>query len=125
MEQILAHLVGDYILQTDRMAMQKTKSWLWACIHAFVYTLPFLFITRSPLALFAMFWTHAVIDHYRLARYVIAAKNALTDWDSRAEFFSSSTGYSTQAPVWMTTWLFIIADNTLHLLINYAAIRWL
>jgi hypothetical protein len=27
MGQLLAHLVGDYILQTDRMATKKTSSW--------------------------------------------------------------------------------------------------
>ena len=42
-EQLLAHLVGDYVLQTDHMAVRKTKSFAVACWHAFVYSIPFFF----------------------------------------------------------------------------------
>jgi|SRR5579883_2370416 len=124
MEQILAHLVGDYILQTDKMATLKTRSLLWALIHAAVYTLPFLLLTRSIPALLVICLTHTVIDHYRLAKYVVAAKNGATDWAGRARF-ATATGYADETPAWMAVWLFIIADNTMHLLINYGAIRWL
>jgi hypothetical protein len=124
MEQILAHLVGDYILQTDKMATLKTKSILWAVIHAAAYTLPFLLLTRHPLALIVIFGTHAIIDRYRLPKYVVAAKNAVTDWSRRAQF-ATATGYAETTPAWMAVWLLIIADNTMHLLINYGALRWM
>jgi len=130
-EQILAHLVGDYILQTDAMATRKTKQSLWALAHVMTYGLPFLFITRSPLALAVLVVTHFFIDRFRLARYVVAAKNSVTDWENRRAFFLSPTGYIMDGPggpgtpAWMAVWLLIIADNTLHLCINYAALRWL
>lgn len=124
MEQILAHLVGDYILQTDKMATLKTKTILWAFIHAAVYTLPFLLLTHSVAALLVICLTHTVIDRYRLAKYVVAAKNAATDWGGRAQF-ATATGYAETTPAWMAVWLFIIADNTMHVCINYAALRWL
>ena len=119
---ILAHLWGDYIVQTDAMATRKTASWLWAIAHAVTYGLPFLLVTRSWLALLVIVATHAVIDRYRLARFVVMTKNRLTDW--RGDF-NTPTGYAASAPPWLAFWLLIIADNTLHLTINFAAARWL
>jgi hypothetical protein len=125
MEQLLCHLVGDYIFQTDAMAQRKTKSSLWAIAHVLTYALPFLLITRSPVALAAIIVTHFFIDRFRLARYVVAAKNSVTDWGNRDKFFATWTGYMESAPPWLATWLLIIADNTCHLWFNYVAIRWL
>jgi hypothetical protein len=76
-DQILCHLVGDYCLQSDWQALVKTQSSKPAFWHALTYTLCFLFLTRSPLALAFIFVTHFVIDRWRLARYVCWAKNFL------------------------------------------------
>ena len=126
MGQLFAHLIGDYIFQTDKMANLKTKSNLWAFIHAFTYTLPFLFLTQSVVALLIIMITHFFIDRFRLARYLIAVKNSLTepDFDVVCDFWSTSTGYSSATPAFLAVWLFIITDNTIHLLTNYVALRW-
>lgn len=124
MEQLLIHLWGDYITQTDWMANNKTKRNLAAFAHATVYTLPFLLLTQSLTALLVIGITHFYIDRYRLARYVIFAKNWITD-RSLSWADCNATGYHKDAPAWLAIWLMIIADNTLHLTINYAAIRWL
>lgn len=50
-EQLLLHLCGDYILQTDKMASKKTTSMFWAVIHTICYTIPFAILTRSVVAL--------------------------------------------------------------------------
>ncbi|OGI46658.1 MAG: hypothetical protein A2151_05885 [Candidatus Muproteobacteria bacterium RBG_16_65_34] len=124
MEQILAHLVGDYILQTSHMAENKIRSWPVAILHAFVYSLPFTLITLSPAALAVIFGTHAVIDRYRLAHYVAMAKNMAGDprhWRD----FHTYTGYADSTPAWLSVWLVIVTDNTMHLLCNYFAIRYL
>ena len=124
MEQLLIHLWGDYITQTDWMANNKTKRNLAAFAHATVYTLPFLLLTQSLTALLVIGITHFYIDRYRLARYVLFAKNWITDrtlkWAD-----CNATGYHKDVPAWLSIWLMIIADNALHLTINYAAIRWL
>lgn len=122
MGQLLAHLVGDYILQTDRMAQRKTGSWLWAIMHGLTYSLPFMLFRPSFLALGVIFGSHVLIDRYRLARYVVMAKNRATDW---ATDFNTPTGYPESSPPWLSFWLLIIADNTMHLCINFAALRWL
>jgi hypothetical protein len=67
--QLICHLIGDYVLQCHLMANKKVQSWAWAVTHAAFYTLPFLFLTRSPWALLVIFGTHAAIDRYRLANY--------------------------------------------------------
>lgn len=141
MEQLIAHLVGDYVLQTDHMAERKSKSLLVAFGHAAVYSLPFLFILDVPIlefvafpyfpfpyspALLTIVVTHALIDHFRLARYVVWAKNQLAPKVYRYPFEKAAWhGYQANKPDWLAGWLYIIADNTIHLLVNYCAIRWL
>ncbi len=123
---VLAHLVGDYVLQSDWMANEKTKRWIPAWAHAITYGLPYLLVTQSPLALAVIVVTHAVIDHYRLARHVVWAKIFLAPrsyWHPWSE--CSATGYHKDRPAWMTVWLMIIADNTIHLAINAGAVAWL
>lgn len=124
MEQLLLHLVGDYITQTAWMAKMKVIKFRVAFLHASVYSIPFLLITSSPTALAVILLSHAVIDHYRLARYVIFFKNWVTDTNLKWED-CQATGYSTDIPPWMSVWLMIITDNTMHLTINYMALRWL
>jgi hypothetical protein len=73
-EALLAHLVGDYLLQSDWMATEKTRRWWPAVVHGAVYSLPFLLVTRSPWALLVIGGTHVVLDRFRVAKYVIWAK---------------------------------------------------
>ena len=123
---VLAHLVGDYLLQSDWMANEKTKRWWPAIAHALTYGLPYLIVTRSAPALAAIVVTHAVIDHYRLARHLVWAKNLLAPKAWRHPWPEcSATGYHQDRPAWLAVWLMILADNTTHLLINAAAVLWL
>lgn len=122
---IAAHLVGDYLLQTHWMATEKTHRWSAALAHAAAYTLPFLFVTQSPLALLAIGGTHVVIDRYRLARHVVWFKNQFAPKGARPTWGRDVAGYPADTPPWLAVWLLIIADNTIHLLINIGAVMWL
>lgn|SRR5699024_6985122 len=125
MLQLILHLIGDYITQTDRMANEKVKDIRMALLHAFVYSVPFyIFIDMSIIAFLTIFLTHAIIDRYRVVKYIIFARNRLHDKTLRWED-CSVTGYHKDKPIWLTVWLMIIADNTLHLTINYLAIAYL
>ena len=124
MEQLLLHLIGDYVTQTDWMATEKTRKNAAAVAHAVVYSLPFMLLTDSLPALLTICLTHLWIDRYRLARYVVFAKNWATN-RSLQWADCSATGYPSTTPAWLAVWLLIIADNTMHLCINYAALRWL
>jgi hypothetical protein len=148
MEQLILHLIGDYLTQSDWMAQNKTKWWVPAWIHASVYSLPFLMLTgvstRGLVAWNVIIGTHFLIDRYRLARYVVWAKNWAAPkqhwvfqikgepmvFESRSGRnppwrFCKTTGYPPGTPDWLAVWLLIVADNTLHLTINYIALRWL
>lgn len=122
MIQLILHLIGDYLTQSDWMAQNKTKSTWAAFCHATVYSLPFALV--ASLNAWLVIWgTHLLIDRFRLARYVVYAKNWLaprSHWHPWSE--CSATGYHKDAPPWLSVWLMIAADNTLHLAINYASI---
>lgn len=122
-DQLLAHAVGDYVAQSDWMARNKTKHHLPAAVHSVTYTAAFLPLTRSPRALAVIAGTHFMIDRYRLARHVNWAKNQIAPASYRPGH--TATGYAETMPDWMSTWLLIITDNTMHTLVNRWALgRW-
>lgn len=142
MEILIAHLFGDYVIQSDWMAQNKTKNSIACAVHCITYGLPFLFVTQSVTALAVIVGTHFILDRWRLARYVVYAKNFFAplsvwvDYDCRAHSGEpckckyrwedcKATGYPSETPIWLATWLLIIADNTIHLLINYLAVKYL
>ena len=116
-------MVGDYLLQSHWMATEKTRRWWPAILHAVLYGVPFLFVTHSPAALAVIVGTHAVIDRYRLARHVVWAKNQLAPTRQRPGH--TATGYGEDVPPWLAVWLLIAADNAVHLVVNFAAVKWL
>lgn len=124
---ILAHLLGDYVLQSHVMATRKTASWRWAFIHAAFYSLPFLALllwfsttwTQFGIALAIIGGTHALIDRLRIAArwcewYGVGHPGL---WTKREAF--------EYPPSFLGVWLTIIADNTLHLTINGLVFWWL
>lgn len=117
MVQLLLHGLGDYLLQNDWMAANKTqptkKGYLACAIHATLYSLPFLLIGSLQAFLFIII-THFLIDKYRLAVYWIKLVN--WNWQSR------NFGYADDKPMWMSVWLLIIIDNLMHLICNYIAL---
>lgn len=120
-DQFVAHLVGDFVLQSDWMASEKVRSHLAAAVHVIVYSLPFLFITQSPEVLAVIAGTHFVIDRWRLARFVVWVKN--TPWRPWAE--CAATGSHESRPAYLAVWLLIIVDNTMHLICNGLALHYL
>ena len=153
-DQLVLHALGDYVIQSDWMANNKTKKSVACLAHAVSYTLPFLFVTTSWKALAIIAGTHFIIDRWRLARYICWLKNffqprfawarpcecdpeekcgpacgsprALISWVRNYPWSEcSTTGYHTSTPIWMTTWLLIIADNVLHVICNGLALSYL
>jgi hypothetical protein len=147
-DQLLLHALGDYVLQSDYAATEKTKKSLAALVHVVLYTLPFLLLTASWQALLFIGGTHFVIDRWRLARYVCWAKNWLgvPKVDTRTLIMAGhpvtrskivwralnrpwgeckATGYDPDKPLWMSVWLMIIVDNLGHIALNGVALRYL
>lgn len=124
--QLVAHALGDYVLQSDWMALEKTKRSSVALLHALCYSLPFLLFRPSLFAWLAIVVPHFVIDRWRLARHVGYVKNFLAPrsyWYPWAE--CDTTGYNKKRPDWMTVWLLIITDNILHVITNAVALTYL
>lgn len=120
---VLLHFIGDYLLQSDWMAINKTSKWIPAAAHALSYSLPFLLITQAPVALIIISITHLFIDRYRLARHIVWLKNFIAPPGSNKSWSECKvTGYPQDRPIWLTTWLMFIADNTIHVLINSLAL---
>jgi hypothetical protein len=114
MEQLICHLIGDYVLQTNWMARHKHEKFYIALVHALTYLLPFVFITRSLSALSIILVTHTFIDHFRLARHLIRLRN--WTW--------TDNGFPGETPSHVAQGISIVVDNTLHLLINFLAIKY-
>lgn len=141
-DQLLAHAIGDYILQSDWMATEKTKKSIAALAHVATYGLPFLFFRPSWTAYAVIVGTHFIIDRWRLARFVVWIKNFLgprrlqvvqlldgseKEWNVHNPPWISckATGYPHTAPIWLSVWLLIIADNIMHVVINGLALKYL
>ena len=141
-DQIIVHAIGDYVLQSDWMANEKTKRWFPAFCHALVYSIPFWFLIDRDvrgqfletfphpvdviLIMGTIFGTHYLIDRYRLARYVVWAKNFLAPAGSNTSWADcAGTGYPSARPAWLAVWLLILADNICHILLNGFALRYL
>lgn len=145
MIQLILHFWGDYLFQSDWAANNKTSNSFACLVHATLYSLPFLLLRPSWAAFAVIFITHFFIDRFRLAKYLVYAKNFLAPpsaikeiiWRDEPELPGQSghrklawsnckaTGYPSETPAWMAVWLMIIADNTLHLTINYLALKYL
>lgn len=141
MEQLLAHLLGDYVIQNHWMANTKTKSSLAAAIHALTYGLPFFLLVSNPLQWAVIVGTHFVIDRWRLASYWVdfwgTGKPGWLPTQIERRLFPLDPPEGTEryggvrtrmppaAPPWLAVWLLFIVDNTMHMCINFAALKWL
>lgn len=123
---MLAHLCGDYIAQSDWQANEKNKSPAVALLHGASYAACFVPLTRSPKALAVIGGSHAVIDHWRLAKHVVWAKNQIAPAEYRYPFAEAGPhGYVADKPDWLAYWLLFLCDNTMHGLVNrWALKRW-
>lgn len=128
-DQLLAHAVGDYLLQSHWMATNKTKSHIAALAHVLFYGLAFFPLQPSLPAWLAIVGSHFLIDRYRLARFLVVIKNVYLAPPGQEERFYAmldpATGYPEDCPPWLAVWLLIIADNILHVICNGLALKFL
>jgi hypothetical protein len=99
MSVYLAHLIGDYLLQTDRMAIGKKKS-SWIClVHVLTYLIPFIFtpLVWWKLALIGL--QHFLQDRWNFVPWFMCVKGS---------------GQFTLPPC--GPWSVIVTDNILHIL---------
>jgi len=111
MIQLLLHLIGDYLLQTDWMAKykkQKGVDGLLACLtHCTLYSLMFFYVGNYQQVVF-IFITHFLIDRYYFIKWYM---NTFDMKEFSKEPFSP--------------WSIVIIDNTFHLLCNFVILEYL
>jgi hypothetical protein len=106
MEQLISHLLGDYFLQNNWMAMNKHKNPLACIVHCFLYTLPFLLITTNINQLFLIFSTHVIVDGSNIVKNI----SALT---------------LKGCPDYLIFFISVVRDNTVHLICNYLILKYI
>jgi hypothetical protein len=99
MHWIYAHLIGDYLLQNDWMALNKKKS-SWICaVHVAAYMLPFLLCGLS-------WWQLALIAVHHFAQ----------DRTNFVVWFMEIKGSEQFASGPCAPWSIIVTDNIIHIL---------
>jgi len=99
MHWIFAHLIGDYLIQTDWMAEGKKHSSLICTIHVLTYLIPFLFCINYGWQWFAIGIEHFIQDRTSIVVWLMKKKGS-------ARF--------AEPP--MAPWSIILTDNILHVL---------
>jgi len=104
MNWFMSHLIGDFLLQNDWMALNK-KSRSWPCfVHVALYTLTVWFVMRWP------WWAIAIVFATHFAQ----------DRTNFIVWFMRHKGQEKFASPPMAPWSVIVVDNVLHLVVLWA-----
>jgi hypothetical protein len=109
LDALIGHLVGDYILQNDWMALNKKISSLHCGVHCLIWT--------ACVVLFAA-WGWKAAAFLFVAHFVQDRTGLIRRWMSLVGQDQFATGPC-------SPWSIIVVDNVWHILQIYAAARWL
>jgi hypothetical protein len=138
---MLGHFVGDYLLQNQWMATQKTwhkgRCWfdgMWPCtIHVTLYTMAVygfmvgftlapgnIYYVNNWLLWLVIFVPHWLIDRFGVAAWFMQLKNGYSPWSVFKPDYDPYGGYNMQLPLpqlvekGFTPSVYIMNDNTMH-----------
>jgi len=121
---LLGHLAGDYLLQSKNMALKKSETGVAGCVwcvcHCAVYSLSVCFFlwNFAPWVFVLVFLTHFPMDRWSLASKwlnLIKGRDVLSAYESREKYREIDIAFSCL--------VYAIADNTMHLVLMYYAIK--
>jgi hypothetical protein len=99
MEQLLCHILGDFALQSDWCALNKSKKSLPCLVHVLIYTSCFLLLTVSWKALLVIGITHFILDRWHvIIRRLIWWKNHFPLFRYPPYHHCDTTGYYDDSP---------------------------
>lgn len=124
-EIFLGHLVGDYLFQNNWMALKKSKhnglGWLTCTVHCVLYTMSVCLITwNADIRWIAIvFLSHFILDKFGIPEMYLKAINGRS-----LERFMQNAENATYTPYiglrsGFTVFVFVVTDNTMHLLIMF------
>ena len=61
---IFCHLIGDYVLQSNYIAVGKAASWWLLLVHCTLYILPFYMAFGLDIRLMFLFLSHFAVDMF-------------------------------------------------------------
>ncbi len=108
---IIAHIIGDYILQSDYIAVNKKKSSWVAVWHVLLYLLPFIALNQ--------FWG---IEYWKI--FIIGLQHFIQDrtnfviWSMKALGKKDFANFKIFGP-----WGIILMDNVYHIV--FISIIWI
>lgn len=137
-EMLLGHLVGDYLLQNQWMALNKSKNtiigWISALIHCILYTIAVCLIMWNfdLIWIVVVFLSHFPIDKFGLAEfYLNKIKNTglkkyvhKDQWKSELKYSAAPESKLNRFDALeggFAAFVYGVTDNTLHLLIMWLA----
>ena len=134
---LLGHLVGDYILQNDYMALNKKKNWTACLIHCFIYTFTICLALNghfkiSFLLIVLIFMSHIVLDKTNFvenAMSLMGTRSILSNIprNEKGEIDFKSTNMTAEQIIKTIfgCFIYIAVDNTLHLLMMCGIVKFL
>ena len=107
-ELVLAHFVGDYLIQNDWMANNKKQNSLICFCHVCFYTIPFFILNISTVAILLIALQHFIIDRTNLVK-----------------IYMEAIGQHRFLRPPMFPWSYIIVDNLSHVLWIWIVMKYL
>lgn len=119
-ELLLGHLVGDYLLQNEWMAQNKSENtwigWLAATVHCIIYTLAVCLIMWewNLIWMIAVFFSHFFIDKFAFGYWYLKHIKGLDTYSYKMVWLSElRAGFNAV--------IYTVTDNTMHLLLMWGA----
>jgi preprotein translocase subunit SecY len=125
MKILLGHLIGDYLLQNNWMALNKSKhkglGWFTCFVHCLLYTFAVCLTTWNFTILWIalVFLSHFLIDKFGIAEFYLKTINGRS-----IEKFMNNKENETYTPqvglrAGLVILVYVVCDNTMHLTIMF------
>ncbi len=129
-DMLLGHMVGDYLLQNNWMALGKSKhsglGWFTCFVHCALYTLAVCTImwVWHPLWALIVFLSHFVIDKFGIPEMYLK----LIRGRSLEVFLNDEENVVWTPYIGLRSgfyiFVYVVVDNTMHLLLMFYGWKW-
>ncbi|MCC7469736.1 MAG: DUF3307 domain-containing protein [Bacteroidetes bacterium] len=119
---MFGHIIGDYFLQPQKMAIHKSSNTLVCFVHVTIYTISVcaMLWNWNPVVALSIFLPHFIIDRWSLGEVWLRLIGGRT-----ANGAMSETGVKREFAIAFYAPVYIIVDNGLHLLCIAGTIKFL